>query len=101
MSSSTNSNRPTPMPRGFDVYAVACCHLFRQERSVRYVVHGPDGWSFSCGGVDHDPECWGTTHTHHLLDIDASLAEIAMLPVGAETMRFTAPSPWLRLPDLA
>jgi hypothetical protein len=79
---------------------VYCCgHLFRRERGALLVARTDDGcWEFLCGDL-HDFESEGQLYhvsVGVLLEFDATLQEVAHLPVNWEAERVTVGSPWLR-----
>jgi hypothetical protein len=78
--------------------AVYCCgHLFRRERKARLVGRPDDDWQFLCGEDDGaDPREPYHVSIGVLLEVDATLNDVADLPVGWEAERKRVGTPWLR-----
>lgn len=80
---------------------LACRHVLERTRPVLYVVRDGDNWTFACGSGDHGGiKDWGSVHTRHLLEVDASLKKLADLGPREQTARYDVRSPWLLLPEI-
>jgi hypothetical protein len=83
---------------GFAEFCFPCMHVIESLRPVRLVRRDGADWIFACGDADHfEMSDWGYAHTFHLLDADPSLHALAGLRPGAQALRLTAGTPWLRL----
>lgn len=77
---------------------VYCCgHMFRRERPALLVAREDGDWQFLCGSVDHsDPLEPFHISVGVLLDVDATLNQIADLPPEWEAERAEIGGPWVR-----
>jgi len=65
--------------------ALVCAHVFRNERSIKLVIHHDDGvWQLVCGELDHPSDCsdFKTVGLEHLIERQSNLGEIANLGRG-------------------
>lgn len=72
--------------------AFICKHCLDHGQPILYVVHDWDGdWQFFCGGNNHESvESAAVICRFCLLERDASLKGIEMLPIGHEAERVSA-----------
>jgi len=79
---------------------LTCSRVLDEGWPVLYVGHDHDGaWQFLCGGSEHDDANVGRwIHSAHLLERDASLAQLGDLPVGQKAERTSADAQWVRSP---
>ncbi|MFY9779938.1 MAG: hypothetical protein WAJ85_05440 [Candidatus Baltobacteraceae bacterium] len=71
-----------------------CAHV-DEGAPVLLALHESDAsWTFLCGESEHGGEEPGFVHVHHLVDLDATVDEIAGVPAGHTARRDTPVSPW-------
>ena len=77
-----------------------CLHVMVGDRPVLYVCREDGDLVVACGADDHaqSAEDWKVVHAQHVVDDDASLAEIIELPDGMQAERFTVGGLWTRSP---
>jgi len=77
--------------------AIACAHVFKDERRVTVVVHHTDGvWQLVCGQHDHPSDCsdFVAVGLEHLSERQSNLEAIRDLPRG--WMAEYIPGGWTR-----
>jgi hypothetical protein len=78
----------------------ACIHVFSAARPVLYVCREYGDLILTCGGRDHEQSAddWKVIHRSHLLDLDASLAEVVDVADDEQFERAAVGEPWNRAP---
>ena len=94
----------TSTPLAFDIPAdaavVTTSHVTQGHLPVLCVFHEMgEGdeilWQFHCGNGDYSPAVLQLVRLDEILGLDASLAELANLPVGWRATRASAADPWI------
>lgn len=75
---------------------IVCSHVFKLEREILFVSHEGGDWQFMCGQTDHGPRDGHVVGVGHLVARDASLHDLADLPVDWEADRKDVNSAWIR-----
>jgi len=79
-----------------DFAVIVCAHVFSGARPVLLVVRDEEtSWQFLCGS-DRDADDCHSVGVGHLLTKDASLSQMAALPVGFCAERESVSMPWSR-----
>jgi hypothetical protein len=86
--------------------AIACRCVIEQGATVGFVSHAGGDWQFYCSDRNHDfsdPQALKNelrlVHVAHLVASDASLNEVADLPIDMGAERARAGAPWTRFVD--
>ena len=73
-----------------------CSHVFDESRPILLVVHESVGWTFACGGRDHEDDDFHNVGVGHLIDRDPTLNECADLEPHSVAERASVEDPWVR-----
>ena len=77
-----------------DFAVLACAHVFSGASPVLLVVRDEEAsWQFLCGS-DQDTDDCHSVGVGHILSKDASLSQMAALPVGFCAERTSQSAPW-------
>ena len=77
--------------------AFICQHVFDKTNPVLLVSHEDDGaWQFLCGAPHARDDVPLVAHANHLVEGDATVAEVFDLPQGWEAERASVGAGWVR-----
>ncbi len=82
----------------FDLKCYVCSHVFAGSRDIMLVTR-PDGdWCFMCGAEDHpdDASALRVVGLGHVIDRDASVADVLDLEPNEEADRASLSGDWVR-----
>jgi hypothetical protein len=93
----TSTSWPFDVPPGTIV--VTSTFVTERRMPILYVTHEHDEregiiWQFHCGNNDYDPSVLLLVRLDEILALDASLAQVAQVPVGFCARRSTVDDAW-------